>query len=65
MSTDEMVRTQGAPPTVVTRARRALSGLDRRFLPVLGTLLTLALMLGIGQQRYSTCLLYTSPSPRD
>ncbi|MBD3777865.1 MAG: sugar ABC transporter permease YjfF [Micrococcales bacterium] len=50
--------TQAPAPAPATPARRpwwrALGNLDRRFLPVLGTLLTLALMLGVGQSRYST-----------
>ncbi len=54
MSTDEMVRAERPAATVVHRARRALSGFDRRFLPVLGTILTLMIMLGVGQERYST-----------
>ncbi len=54
MTTDEIVREQAPAPTVVTRARRALRGIDRRFLPVFGTVLTLLIMLGVGQQRYST-----------
>ena len=53
MSTDELVRTSPAP-TVAQRARRALGRFDRRFLPVLGTVLTLLLLLGVGQERYST-----------
>lgn len=53
MSTDELVRTAPAP-TAVQRARRVLGRFDRRFLPVLGTVLTLLLLLGVGQERYST-----------
>ena len=37
-----------------TRVRGILGRLDRRFLPVVGTVLTLVVMLGVGQQRYST-----------
>ena len=53
MSTDELVRTAPAA-TVRQRARRVLGRFDRRFLPVLGTVVTLLLLLGIGQERYST-----------
>ena len=35
-------------------ARSLLDRVDRRFLPVVGTLITLVVMLGVGQQRYST-----------
>lgn len=45
----------GAPPRPSTRRVRALvDRVDRRFLPVVGTLVTLVVMLGVGQQRYST-----------
>ena len=45
----------GAPTRAATgRVRGLVARLDRRFLPVVGTLLTLVLMLGVGQQRYST-----------
>jgi simple sugar transport system permease protein len=43
-----------APERPVRRRLAALAHLDRRFLPVLGTVLTLVLMLGVGQSRYST-----------
>ncbi|TQL02915.1 sugar ABC transporter permease YjfF [Cellulomonas sp. SLBN-39] len=54
MSADQLVRPERPTASVVHRARRALGGFDRRMLPVLGTLLTLAIMLGVGQERYST-----------
>ncbi|MEZ0491419.1 sugar ABC transporter permease YjfF [Kineococcus sp. TBRC 1896] len=45
----------GAPPRPGPRRVRALvDRVDRRFLPVVGTLVTLVVMLGVGQQRYST-----------
>lgn len=49
--------TEAPAPAPTRPARRALGALgrvDRRFLPVIGTLLTLVLMLGVGQSRYST-----------
>ncbi|MEE6274309.1 ABC transporter permease subunit [Georgenia wangjunii] len=64
MSRTDTARTtrpaQGTPPQGKTeggalqRVRGALGNVDRRFLPVMGTLLTLVLMLVIGQARYST-----------
>lgn len=56
MSTAQMTRSAGTPPTAprVRRAVAAVRGLDRRFLPVAGTLVTLAVMLAVGQVRYST-----------
>ncbi|MFC4554500.1 ABC transporter permease subunit [Georgenia faecalis] len=43
-----------APGRPTQRGRSLLTRLDRRFLPVVGTVITLVLMLGIGQARYST-----------
>ncbi|WP_208012474.1 ABC transporter permease subunit [Cellulomonas shaoxiangyii] len=57
MSTDQLARTapRGTGPRAsVDRVRGYLGRVDRRFLPVLGTVLTLVLMLGVGQSRYST-----------
>ncbi|WP_136519949.1 ABC transporter permease subunit [Cellulomonas telluris] len=57
MSTDQLTRTapRGTGPRAsVDRVRGYLGRVDRRFLPVLGTVLTLMLMLGVGQSRYST-----------
>lgn len=57
MSTDQLTRTASrgtGPRASVDRVRGYLGRVDRRFLPVLGTVLTLVLMLGIGQSRYST-----------
>ena len=59
MSTAQMTRRTGTPseePRVprVRRAVAAVRGLDRRFLPVIGTLVTLGVMLAVGQARYST-----------
>ncbi len=56
MSTDQITRSagSGAPRMApLGRVRHALSRFDRRFLPVVGTLLTLVIMLGVGQGRYS------------
>ncbi|WP_337061356.1 ABC transporter permease subunit [Kineococcus sp. G2] len=45
----------GAPVKQRTDGVRGLvDRVDRRFLPVVGTVLTLVVMLGVGQQRYST-----------
>jgi ribose/xylose/arabinose/galactoside ABC-type transport system permease subunit len=57
VSTDQLIRTSPAPSPVrtqVQRVRGLFDRLDRRFLPVCGTLLTLAIMLAVGQDRYST-----------
>lgn len=57
MSTDQLTRTapRGTGPRAsVDRVRGYLGRVDRRFLPVLGTVLTLLIMLGVGQSRYST-----------
>ena len=57
MSTDQIERTMKTSPAsdaAVDRIRHALSRFDRRFLPVVGTVLTLVIMLGVGQARYST-----------
>ncbi|MFC8193653.1 sugar ABC transporter permease YjfF [Cellulomonas sp. NPDC057328] len=57
MSTDQLTPTTArgtGPRASVDRVRGYLGRVDRRFLPVLGTVLTLLLMLGIGQSRYST-----------
>ncbi len=57
MSTDQLTRTASrgtGPRASVDRVRGYLGRVDRRFLPVLGTVLTLLLMLGVGQSRYST-----------
>jgi ribose/xylose/arabinose/galactoside ABC-type transport system permease subunit len=43
-----------APGGPLARVRGAVGRMDRRFLPILGTLVTLVLMLVIGQARYST-----------
>ena len=51
---------QGTPPQgkapggALKRAKNVLGNVDRRFLPVTGTVLTLILMLAVGQARYST-----------
>ncbi|WP_324649898.1 ABC transporter permease subunit [Georgenia sp. H159] len=47
----------GTPPAAENRGRglrTRLGRLDRRFLPVVGTVATLVVMLGVGQARYST-----------
>lgn len=57
MSADQITHSPEATSvrrTPLGRTRSALSRLDRRFLPVVGTLLTLVIMLGVGQERYST-----------
>lgn len=55
MSTGLSPAPSGAPVrTRTARVRGLLDRVDRRFLPVVGTLLTLVVMLGVGQQRYST-----------
>ncbi|MFF1530362.1 sugar ABC transporter permease YjfF [Cellulomonas sp. NPDC058312] len=56
--TDQLTHAPAPAPERPVRRRLAglvqLAHLDRRFLPVLGTVLTLVLMLGVGQSRYST-----------
>ena len=61
MNSQTQTVTPGAPDrtperrsSTVTSARALLARVDRRFLPVIGTVLTLVVMLGIGQARYST-----------
>lgn len=56
MSTDQISsRTAGGAPGVVARLGRGLR-LDRRYLPVLGALAVLVLMLAVGQARYGNFL---------
>jgi ribose/xylose/arabinose/galactoside ABC-type transport system permease subunit len=57
VSTDQ--KTPGLAPAPVGPShapglRRLVDRVDRRFLPLLGTLITLVVMLGVGQARYST-----------
>ncbi len=55
--TDELDRAMpaaSAPPAAPRRRGLPSVLADRRFLPVVGTLLTLAAMLAVGQERYST-----------
>lgn len=47
-------RTPRQVPGVVQRVRDVAARVDRRFLPVVGTAITLIVMLAIGQARYST-----------
>jgi simple sugar transport system permease protein len=58
MTTDELTQTgrpaPAAGPGPARRVRALLDRVDRRFLPVIGTLVTLVAMLAVGQSRYST-----------
>jgi ribose/xylose/arabinose/galactoside ABC-type transport system permease subunit len=55
VSSAELTRpTPTAPPSPVRRALTSITSIDRRFLPVIGTVVTLAVMLVVGQVRYSS-----------